>query len=1427
MKFMSSSFVSDQTSPPTFHAQQVSHKCRRRASALPAIAAAMLLAAGPSLAREWPLDTASYLGGTGTNDSVRASAIQSDGTVVLAANISDATPGGLAPMLLGGSTATTPGAIVRLSRDGRTVLSVTRLAKELWDMAIDGSDNIYVAARAAGIIKLNPQAGAILWQRDNGGSCDRVDAAPNGYAVGLRGSWDSSGWTANGAGTIFVYDNHGNQLASFPGHNRTQDVAIDDVTQSVFAVGWANKNSCNNPVQVAYIKSHTYSGAQKWKSYDWTGNQLDPGCSAPCGVNNMADTRGYRIAMGRDGYLYMAAECAGGNHIFRYDPYDLCKSVPIVGGDKYHSFANTAAEHKTFFGRYDPATGNHVLGQQWTARNSTEKGNTVRMRSGSITADETGRVFISGNTACSLPYSTDHTGCDQTCSGAYVLGMSADLRTRLLSTRINASGEMTTVAARVLPGQTNPNVVFGGRTTSTTFTLEAIQPEPATFSDGMFAVIDATNPQPVIVIVDNADSAGVTLTGSWSTSNSGSGYYGANYRHDGNSGKGSKSVRFTPELPEANHYEVFVRHAAAADRATNARFVLTHAGGSDVFVVNQQQCGGRWISLGSFFFEAGTAGHVLVDNTGTDGIVVADAVRFVGAMDSALPPAAPTGLTAAAVSRHDIALAWTDNADNEDGFKIERSFDGSAFTEIATVGPNLTGHTDSGLDADTAAWYRVRAFNDAGHSDYSNVAGATTFPPNAPPTVSLASPAEGATFTAPADILIRADAEDADGSVVSVSFHNGASLLATVTAAPWEFLWTGVAAGAYQLTATATDNEAASSTSAPVNIEVVEPPPPPPPPGFEARVNFQPANAPVPDGYLMDSGAVFGERGNGFSYGWNATNNNTRRRNSSSSPDPRYDTLNHMQKGGTYTWEIAVPNGDYHVFVVAGDANFTDSVYRINVEGVLAVDGTPTSSQRWLEGSVTVTVTDGRLTVSNASGAKNNKICFIDILSVTTTPPNEPPTVAITSPADGATFTEGQSVTITADAADPDGEVSRVEFFVDATKVGQATAAPYAVDWTATLGARALTAVATDNAGASTTSAPVNIAVVEPPALVVKINFQTATAPVPDGYLADTGAVFGDRGNGFSYGWNAATNETRERNKHPDKRYDTLNHLQKSSNPHAIWEIALPNGTYTVHLVAGDPGFTDQINNFDIEGVVVTDPDGQDNFDEYSVTVTVSDGRLSIGPAAGASNAKICFVDIEQVAPTSLTVAGDDPASEEPVAATQPATLRPGTKTIATGADGGDASSWTLAGSDRVLFAVNAGGEDYTDAAGLLHVSDMWFEGGEELHATVEITGTDEVALYQTMRAGDFSYSLPAADGEYVVTLKFVVPGDGEHATCGFHVWIEGEPVCDRLEPSAEPSPGMAFDVRLATTVGDGALDIVFTPGEVPAHVCGIVVEKP
>jgi hypothetical protein len=93
-------------------------------------------------------------------------------------------------------------------------------------------------------------------------------------------------------------------------------------------------------------------------------------------------------------------------------------------------------------------------------------------------------------------------------------------------------------------------------------------------------------------------------------------------------------------------------------------------------------------------------------------------------------------------------------------------------------------------------------------------------------------------------------------------------------------------------------------------------------------------------------------------------------------------------------------------------------------------------------------------------------------------PSNQPPTVSLTSPANGASFTAPARIPLAATAADPDGSVARVEFFNGATKLSEDTSAPYTGQWnTGAAGTYTLTARATDNSGATTTSSPVTITV--------------------------------------------------------------------------------------------------------------------------------------------------------------------------------------------------------------------------------------------------------------------------------------------------------------------------------------------------------------
>jgi autotransporter-associated beta strand protein len=102
---------------------------------------------------------------------------------------------------------------------------------------------------------------------------------------------------------------------------------------------------------------------------------------------------------------------------------------------------------------------------------------------------------------------------------------------------------------------------------------------------------------------------------------------------------------------------------------------------------------------------------------------------------AAQPPAAPSGLTAVAISTNQINLTWIDNSANEDGFNIERSTDGGNYSSLAMVAAGVTSYSDSGLTAGTTYFYRVQAFRSCwGNSAYSVPASTATLLPPAPVT---------------------------------------------------------------------------------------------------------------------------------------------------------------------------------------------------------------------------------------------------------------------------------------------------------------------------------------------------------------------------------------------------------------------------------------------------------------------------------------------------------------------------------------------------------------------------------------------------------------------------------------------------------------------------------------------------------------------
>jgi N-acetylneuraminic acid mutarotase len=147
---------------------------------------------------------------------------------------------------------------------------------------------------------------------------------------------------------------------------------------------------------------------------------------------------------------------------------------------------------------------------------------------------------------------------------------------------------------------------------------------------------------------------------------------------------------------------------------------------------------------------------------------------------------------------------------------------------------------------------------------------------------------------------------------------------------------------------------------------------------FSARVRFGPADAPPVEGYALDSGAAFADRGNGLAYGWESdAAAKLKTRHSSLATDPRYDSFAAPRPGSA--WEIAVPTGTYVVRLSVGDPKARRGAYSVNVEDQAALRGVGSPQHRWVEATALVTVSDGRLTLTAGGARFRNKINFVDI----------------------------------------------------------------------------------------------------------------------------------------------------------------------------------------------------------------------------------------------------------------------------------------------------------------------------------------------------------------------------------------------------------------------------------------------------------------
>ena len=372
------------------------------------------------------------------------------------------------------------------------------------------------------------------------------------------------------------------------------------------------------------------------------------------------------------------------------------------------------------------------------------------------------------------------------------------------------------------------------------------------------------------------------------------------------------------------------------------------------------------------------------------------------------------------------------------------------------------------------------------------------------PDVTLTSPADGASYGSGASLTLSATASDADGSVSKVEFFVNGSLYASDASAPYSVSYTFPADGAYEIKARATDNEGNTKdaqTATVISGTVAK--------SIDVRISAggddveENANGSMYSNSSDIELVADGSRGNqtigllfrslGIPQGATITRAYIRftvdeattettslsiraqdADNAAGFGTGAYDVSNRVKTSAVVSWNPV----SWSSVGASGTDQRTPELKSVVQEVVSRAGWSASSNMAFIIAG------SGRRTAEAYEGAAGSAA----LLHVEYTagggidpPANQVPTVAITSPANGSSYTSLSTISIAANASDADGSVSKVEFFVDGGLVGTDTAAPYSINWSIpAYGSYALTARATDDEGAIKTSSAINIQATQP-----------------------------------------------------------------------------------------------------------------------------------------------------------------------------------------------------------------------------------------------------------------------------------------------------------------------------------------------------------
>jgi regulation of enolase protein 1 (concanavalin A-like superfamily) len=438
-----------------------------------------------------------------------------------------------------------------------------------------------------------------------------------------------------------------------------------------------------------------------------------------------------------------------------------------------------------------------------------------------------------------------------------------------------------------------------------------------------------------------------------------------------------------------------------------------------------------------------------------------------------------------------IALAAT-ASDPDNGVSQVEFFAGTTL-----IGTDTTSPYNANWTSVPAGTYSLTAVaRDAGGLTTTSAARTVTVSPSGqtdttPPTVSITAPANGAIVQS--TVAITAAASDNVG-VASVTFRvDGTAIGSPDTTAPYSVNWNAGAAspGSHVLTAEAADTAGNRRTSASVTVTVQAP---------AAWVGAD-IGSPALSGRMSQSGGVITAEGAGYDIWRERDEFHFVHRAVTGDVDitarvTGVENTNAWAKAGVMIRGSLDANAAHAMMIVSPANGFSMQSRPAAGGGSVNLGGGSGTAPLWVKlerrgsaitafrstngttwtmsGSQTLTLPQtfyvGLAVTSHNTGALAT--ATFDNVTVQSTSGTTPPTVALTAPTNGATFTAPATIALTATASDTDNGVSQVQFFAGTTLIGTDTASPYSASWAnVPAGTYSLTAVARDAGGLTTTSA--------------------------------------------------------------------------------------------------------------------------------------------------------------------------------------------------------------------------------------------------------------------------------------------------------------------------------------------------------------------